>query len=760
MFDLSTVGAGLSLARDIDRLPALLQHSPTLVVQAPPGTGKTTLVPPAVSNAVSNALSNADPQEQPGKVLVVAPRRVAVRAAAARLRALTGPKHQGEIGYSIRGSHEPGSKIEFLTPGVLLNRLLRTPELPGVAAVIVDEVHERGLETDLLLGMLRELVVLRDDLFLIAMSATLDATKFCDYLGAPLLATESVLHPVEVRYEPVAGRLTGTREFYAELGRIAVRELTHTQNSVLVFVPGVREIELVLASCAQAPVFALHGRLDVAAQDAALYSPGPRIIVSTPVAESSVTVPGVRVVIDSGLARVPRRDRARGMTGLVTESISKSSAEQRAGRAGREGPGIVIRAYSATEFAAFRAATLPEISSADLTSAVLTMQAWGSPDLELLDPPTPQALHEAQETLLELGSPGPELATLPLPPRLGHALLSAGAGAAATIAVLSDSPSGNVAQLRASTSEVRRLARLAPESPPQAAGWVTALAYPRWVARRLDDAYQLASGTRARLAFPLDSEWIACAEVQRTRDGAIIRAAAPLTEAEALTIVPPTTAVEAAVVDGQVRGRKVTRAGAIILSSTPVQLAADDVREALLTAVSNGLELRWTEDATALRHRLAFIHAQLGAPWPDMSWESLAARAELWLSGSEVTVQDLQKLLPWPEATHLDDLAPARLRVPSGNTHRLLYDDGRPVCRVKLQECFGLAQSPEFCGVTVQFHLLSPAGRPLAITDDLASFWSGPYAGVRADMRGRYPKHPWPEDPWSATATAGTRRRG
>ncbi|MDU0479733.1 ATP-dependent RNA helicase [Staphylococcus chromogenes] len=763
MFDLNRIGAGLSLTRDIGRLPALLAAAQSVVVQAPPGTGKTTLVPPAVCN------------ECGGRVIVVAPRRVAVRAAWARLRSLA-PERAAQVGFAVRGASERGELVEFVTPGVLRQRLLRDPALDGVSAVLIDEVHERSLDTDLLLAMLRELCILRDDLRLIAMSATLDATRFCDYLSAPLLATESVLHPVDTTYEPVAGRLQGSRDFYAAVGRRAVQALAESPD-VLVFVPGVREIELVLEHCRGAvgagsgfssstpAVFPLHGRLSLAEQDQALYTPGPRIVVSTPVAESSVTVPGVRCVIDTGLARVPRRDRARGMTGLVTESISQSSAEQRAGRAGREGPGRVIRLYSQQEYAAFRPAVLPEIFSADLTAALLAMQAWGSTDLELLDPAPPQALAEAQATLDELGNPAPEIALIPLPPRLAVALQRAGSGAAATLALLSDQATGDLSREQASSREVRRLAALAPfSSAPLTPGVVVAMAYPQWIARRVPDSpdsYLLAAGTRATLGFSLPEapEWIACADVQRTQRGAIIRAAAPLTETEALEGLSVTENVEAQLDGTKVRGRLVKRAGAIVLSTTAVRLSPEDTRAALINAVRSGTELPFSDEAAELRARLAFLHDVLGAPWPDVSWPALQARVEEWLSEPLISAADLRAILPWPEAAALDELAPARLDVPSGNRPKVSYDTSRPVVRVKLQECFGLADSPTCAGVKVQFHLLSPAGRPLAVTDDLSSFWSGPYTQVRAEMRGRYPKHPWPENPWDAEATARTKPR-
>ncbi|MEJ6013912.1 ATP-dependent helicase C-terminal domain-containing protein [Corynebacterium sp. H127] len=746
MFDLSVIGAGLPVLQRIDQLAPLLDDAHRAVIQAPPGTGKTTLVPPAVFNAVG------------GRVIVVAPRRVAVRAAAARLSALSGLP----IGYAVRGASRPSKLVEFLTPGVLLRRLLHDPFLEGVSAVVLDEVHERGLDTDLVLGMLLELTELREDLALVAMSATIDASRFATLLGdAPILETPALTHPLDIRYQPIPGRLAGKREFYAELARLAASHVG--PHSVLVFVPGVREVNLV---CSAIDAIPLHGRLSPAEQDAALSNDSPRVVVATNVAESSLTVPGVRVVIDSGLARVPRRDRARGMTGLLTSSIAQSSADQRAGRAGREGPGLVIRAYSAAEYAAFQPFSTPEILSADLTQAALFMHCWGSLELPLLDQPPAPALADAEAALRELGALAPnltdlgrQLAALPLEPRLGRALLAT--GDVATVALLSDQPSGDISRGHAPAQEVRRLSSLV-SAGPRNPGLTTALAYPEWIGHRVGpDTYLLASGTRATCTDVHD-EWIACAAVTRSATGGVIRAATALPFDDVLAVLSISEEDSVLVEDGKIKGVRVRRVGAIPLSSTPVRLESGQVQQALANAVrSSGLEiLRLSADFTALRERLAFLHEHLGAPWPDVSDAALQDRVCQWLGTSlEIGAAALQPLLPWPEASRLAELAPERLQVTSGNTHRLHYDTGRPVCQVKLQECFGLDSSPEVCGVKVQFHLLSPAGRPLAVTDDLASFWSGPYAGVRADMRGRYPKHPWPEDPWTAPATARTKKR-
>ncbi|WP_286954332.1 MULTISPECIES: ATP-dependent RNA helicase [Corynebacterium] len=761
MFDLDSIGAGLPIAATIGSLPT----TGNVVVQAPPGTGKTTLVPPALAN------------QSTGKVLVTAPRRVAVRAAAHRLRSLSG--QPGEVGFAIRGESRHGESVEFLTPGVLLRRLLRDPELEGVSAVAIDEVHERQLDTDLVLGMCLELAQLRDDFRVIAMSATVDAQRFSQLMDAPIHRTEAVTYPLDVTYSPVPGRAAGSPEFYRGVARIAARQ----SESTLVFVPGVREVNLVcsaLSEQSEAPVFPLHGQQTSAEQDAALYTDARRIVVATSIAESSLTVPGIRTVVDAGLSRVPRRDAQRGMSGLVTVSTSKSSADQRAGRAGREAPGTVVRCYSAEDYQHFSPHITPEILSADLTSAALFLECWGAgPDFPLLDTPPAPALEQAQQTLQEIGAQGKtaqRLVLLPTDPRLGAALLKYGSRAAATVAALGDTPRGDITRAHPPRREVERLSRLVEDKGPADPGSVVAAAFPSQVARQVGregTEYLLASGTRAKL---LDASgltgapWLAIAEVSLSNAGnAIIRAAARIDEAAALTAIGVSEEVTATLEGGKVRGRKIRRAGAIELSSTPVQISGAAATAALAAGIrEEGLGLfHFSEKARALRDRLRHLHNYYGAPWPDVAksdpsqWlgPELNQIARGTLAKKIDLYPALQRLLPWPEATRLDELAPTRLPVPSGRSAAIDWSGDRPVVSVKLQECFGLASSPEYCGQRVQFHLLSPAGRPLAVTDDLASFWDGPYAGVRSEMRGRYPKHPWPEDPRSAQATARTKNR-
>ncbi|MDY5784671.1 ATP-dependent RNA helicase [Corynebacterium sp.] len=742
-FDLDAIGKNLPVAAVIGDLPA----EGSLVVEAPPGTGKTTLIPPAISNIK-------------GKTLVTAPRRVAVRAAARRLQHLDTHPDTNRVGYSIRGEHSPGALVEFVTPGVLLNRLLKDPELTGVGAVIIDEVHERQLDTDLVLAMCMELAVLRDDLYLTAMSATLDAQAFATHMGARVLSTEAVTHPIDISYAPHPGRTEGTREFYRHVADLAGR----SDRRTLVFVPGAREVDLVCQHLDDAAP--LHGRLTSAEQDEALNGDA-RVIVSTSIAESSLTVPGVRRVVDAGLSRVPRRDAARNMTGLITVSAAKTSADQRAGRAARLGPGEVVRAYSPSDYQHFQADITPEITTSDLTGAALTMEAWGSPDLPLITPPPGPALDDAHATLRLLNALdgdgaitalGEQLARMPLDPRLGAALLAHGSGAAPTVAALAEGLSGDLSRARAPKNQVTRLAKLVPQTPAVPAGEVIKAAYPQWVAKRTGEEYLLASGTRARLTVPMSTpDWIAASEVQLTRGGAVIRAAAPIDFPTELV----TSEDRASLVDGKVRGRKVTAVGAIELTSTPVRLDPATAAEAL-TGIGFA-DFRLDDTAQELKERLDFLHDNVGTPWPNVSEGDYSVEVARLAEGASISKLDmraaLMRQLPWPEAARLDELAPARLEVPSGSHPRISYATGRPIVRVKLQECFGLAESPRVSGVRVLFHLLSPAGRELAVTDDLRSFWNGPYQEVRKEMRGRYPKHPWPEDPWTAPATARTKRK-
>ncbi|MGY3379976.1 ATP-dependent helicase HrpB [Arthrobacter sp. TE12231] len=867
LFDLGFIGAGLTFAESLGDLASALQGGgagASAVVQAPPGTGKTTLVPPLLANIAADGKRGRGGRP---RIVVTQPRRVAVRSAARRLASLDGTRLGDRVGYTVRGERQtgPGTVIEFVTPGILLRRLLADAGLEGIDAVILDEVHERGLETDLLVGMLAEVRQLRGDLTLVAMSATLDAPRFAELIGdaatgnddggpAPVVDCPSALFPLDVQWAPAAApRLDErgvTRAFLdhvadtAAAGHAAALAAGRDIDA-LVFVPGAWEVSYIAARLrgrSRAEVLELHGQAAPAEQDRAVSGREPggtaRIIVSTALAESSLTVPGVRLVVDSGLSREPRRDSSRGMSGLVTVSCSRASAEQRAGRAARQGPGTVIRCYDQKAFGAAPAHQTPEIAAADLTGAALLLACWGARGglgLALPDAPPRAAMDEAVEVLRELGAVTPDghatelgklLARVPTDPRLARALLDGAPTvghrtAAEAVALVSGdqrAPGADLTRLVAAlrsgrdpgsrrwAEDVRRMEGIAHQESSgvvpavtvgaaEAIGFVVALAFPDRVARRVPgdgpERYLLTSGTRAGLpaGSPLSGhEWLGVAEVSRAqgRDaagtGAVIRSAAPLTadtaEAAARHLLSET--VEATFSQGRVSARRERRLGAIVLASTPVRASAAEGRAAVARALaSEGLAtIGWSTAAEALRRRLALLHRELGGPWPDVSEPALLARLDEWLApelealaggastGGIDLAGPLSRLLPWPEAARLGELVPESLAVPSGSRIRIDYPDeddttGRPVVAVKLQECFGWAETPRLADgrVPVLFHLLSPARRPLAVTDDLASFWSGPYAQVRAEMCGRYPKHPWPEDPWTAPATARTKPR-
>ena len=919
-----------------------------LVLTAPPGTGKTTLVPPLLADVLTDVPAGTPGRAQerrPGRVVVTQPRRIAARAAARRLADLLGEEVGGTVGYAVRGERRagPATRIEVVTAGLLLRRLQRDPELSGVDAVILDEVHERSLDSDLLLALLADArAALREDLTLVAMSATLDADRLRSILGgssgdstvstAPLVEVPGRLHSLGEVWAPPGrtGRLGPRgvpREFLAHVATTVERALAERSGDVLVFLPGAREVDDVASRLrGVAPegvdVLPLHGRLPASAQDAAL-APSPagrrRVVVATNVAESSLTVPGVRVVVDSTLAREPRLDVARSMSGLVTVGVSRAAGVQRAGRAGREGPGVVYRCCSPTDWARSPLAPTPEILSADLTGAALELAVWGVPDgagLAWVDEPPAAAMAAAREALERLALAGSNgvtplgraVAGLPTGVREARALvvtapvLGARRAARATALLTADlrAPGGDLTALArqvrgggagsgAWRAEARRLEQACrravseqsehPEDPasmnagPQVPGamgvsglpatgrpdgvsggsprsgasdaarsgdlesavaLVAGTAQPQWIARRRGPApqagkeahYASVAGTGLRLSAGsalAESEWLAVAGVDLTsgRGDALVRAAAPLDEQMALELAGAWLAEEERTVweGGRLRTERRRRLGAITLTTSPgpppgpTEVAGAVVARVRAEGADAGLAvLPWDEEALGLRARLALLHEHLGEPWPDMSDAALAERAEEWLAPAVTSLagqsggpggsggsassgsgsrrfslerldvaQALRALLPWPQAARLDELVPERLEVPSGSQVPVDYTAmvggtagapgsavsadagraGRPVLAVRVQECFGWAATPRIVEgrVAVLLHLLSPARRPVAVTDDLASFWEQGYPQVRAEMRGRYPKHAWPEDPWNAPATRGTGRR-
>ncbi|MER7769979.1 ATP-dependent helicase HrpB [Kitasatospora sp. NPDC096140] len=822
-------------------LPALhdaLAGHGTAVLAAPPGTGKTTLVP----LALAGLLGDGRPVR---RVLVAEPRRLAVRAAARRMAWLLGSAVGREVGYTVRGERRVGPEtvVEVVTTGVLLQRLQRDQELPGVDVVVLDECHERHLDADTALAFLLDVrAALRPELGLVCASATPDTEAWAELLGgAPVVEAHGVSHPVDVLWAPPPRAVRpahGTRVDPALLDHVAAvvrRALSEREGDVLCFLPGVGEIARVAGQLAAVPadVLQLHGRAPQAVQDAALTpAEGRRVVLATAVAESSLTVPGVRVVVDAGLAREPRTDHARGLAGLVTVRASLAAARQRAGRAGREAPGTVYRCWHEAEDARAARFPTPEIALADLTSFALQAACWGDPDatgLALPDRPPAGAMAAARETLLALGAVsadgratarGVRLARTGLHPRLGRALVDGAPAvgarrAAEVVALLSEEPPRALGDDLGAVwrgvkdsrdpyagrwrDEVRRLQRAAGDEPATAlgdataVGLIVALAFPERIARaRVErpapgerSPYLMASGTAAELsrdtrlgALP----WLAVAVADRpagSHSARVLHAAA-LDEDTALqagaALLGTREEVHWDSRRGEVVSRRVESLGAIELAEK--RLDRPDpalVRAAILEGLAREGVSELLTFPSNLRERLAFLRAALGDPWPNVSDEALLERADEWLEPelsrarrrADLTRIDttaaLQRLLPWAsgQAGRLDELAPERITVPSGSKIRVDYSTERPVLAVKLQELFGWKAAPALAGgrVPLTVQLLSPAGRPAAITGDLEGFWQNGYHAVRADLRGRYPRHPWPEDPTTAEPTKRTNAR-
>lgn len=816
-------GADLPVRAVLPDTVAALRRTGTAVLVSPPGSGKTSLLPLALADALG------------GRIVVAEPRRIATRAAARRLAELLDEQPGDRVGYAMRGEHVGGAQtqIEVVTTGLLVARMQRDPELPAVSAVVIDECHERHLDADLLLAFCLDVrASLRADLALVATSATPDTAALTRVLDAPVVTATASAHPLDVVWAPPAQPLPllpGSRvdpRLLAHVADVTRRALDAADGDVLVFVPGEREIAAVTRALhgVAADVRPLYGRQSRAEQDLAL-SVGPRrrVVVTTSVAESSLTVPGVRVVVDAGLAREPRTDQARGLGALITTRVSKASADQRAGRAAREAPGHAYRCWSAAEHVHLADHPMPEIATADLAGFALASAAWGAPGgngLALLDAPPLHALDaatallhrlEAIDTDGRITERGRRMAAVGAHPRLARAVLDGaelvGADRAReVVALLSDdslvgrgddlaarhrelSTGGDRDAARRWRHETRRLGHGGParNAVPDdlAVGTVVGLAYPDRIARAraVDSAgYATTGGTGAQLAesSPLRrTPWLAIAVADRQpgRADARVRSAAPIDEATARAVAGDllTTTDEIDWTDGGVVARRVDRLGALELSSTPLR-HPDPLR--VQAAVRGGLRvhgldaLTWTDAALGLRARLGFLHAVLGDPWPDVADAALIERLDEWLDAGAVRRSAdlrrvdvhaaLRRLLPWPAAVRLDELAPDRLQVPSGSRVRVAYDGAEaPVVAVKLQETFGWTQTPALADgrAPVLLHLLSPAGRQVAITADLASFWRQGYPQVRADLRARYPKHPWPEDPYTAEATARLKRR-
>jgi len=826
---------------------ALAQGAP-VILQAPPGAGKSTVLPPALLDEEWLA---------GGRILLLEPRRIAARAVAGWMAAQRGEAVGGTVGYRVRGESRvgPRTRIEVVTEGILTRILQSDPELggggpQGVGLLIFDEFHERSLQADLGLALaLQVREVLRPDLRLLVMSATLETGALADVLeGSVTLTTPTTGHPVQVehRMRPLPGAI--------EPGMAAAvrRALHEEEGDILAFLPGAGEIRRTAGLLADpqepgALVLPLHGSLSREEQDRALSPPPPglrRVVLATDIAETSLTLEGVRVVIDGGLSRVPRFDPRSGMGRLETVRVSRASAEQRRGRAGRTAPGVCYRLWTEGEHAALPERGRPEILEADLAPLALELAVWGVPDpasLQWIDPPPPGAFQAARDLLSSLGAldaagsvtpHGRAMAGTGVHPRVAHLLLTAaarGAGAAALACDLAalleerellvdgggrDDPDltprlfllrgGREPGFRADSGalhrireESRRLARMLgvrggggsdPEVDAEEVGRLVCLAFPDriGVARRGGDRgrFLLANGRGAFLApgHPLaGAEAVVAARLQGAGREERILLAAPLPLDSLREVAGAALRSEEVVAwDPTSRGvtaRREERLGAIVLRSSPLP-DPDPARllEVLLEGIRGmGVDaLPWGAEALLLRQRVAFLGGVDAGLWPDLTSPALERSLEDWLApwltgirsvaalSPAVLERALELLLPPGWRGRLEVEAPTHIEVPTGSRIALDYSDpGSPVLAVRLQELFGLAETPRIAAgrVPLTLHLLSPARRPVQVTRDLASFWRSAYAEVRRELRGRYPKHAWPEDPARAAPVRGVQRR-
>ena len=823
----------------LDLLPelrAVLAVHPLVVLQAPPGAGKSTALPLELL---------AEPWLAGGKILMLQPRRLAARAVAARLAEGLGEPLGQTVGYRVRfeSAVGPATRLEVLTEGILTRRLQHDPELRGVGLVIFDEFHERSLHADLALALCREVQeALRPDLRVLIMSATLDPALPERLGGVPLLQSEGRSFPVELRYLPSdpTGDLAP-----ALAARVSVA-LAEGPGDVLAFLPGGAEIRraaaLLAARHPEVLILPLYGDLPAPEQRRALL-PDPagrrKVVLATSIAETSLTIEGVRVVVDGGLARVPRSDPASGLSRLVTERVTRDAATQRAGRAGRLGPGVAYRLWSERTQAALRERRPPEILEADLAPTLLEVAQWGADPLALpwLDPPPARALAEARDLLTRLEAldaggrltaRGAAMLELPTHPRLAHLLSEAaarGEGAlAADVAALLEErdPLGRAAGTdltdrvqalrafragrpgageRAAFERVERLSRqwrtrlkVRPDDTPPdpyAVGALVALAYPERVAQRREGQraegqagrYRLAVGRGVRLPEGdalAGSPFLAVAQLDDAGADGRVDLAAPLDPAALRPQAAWTDSLTWDERSGSLRALSELRFGELVLESRPLAEVAPGARaRAVAGAVrrAGAHLLPFTPAARQWQARVLSLRAwRPDEDWPEVSDAALLEGLEDWLGAqlSGVRTRDdltrldlppaLAGLLPWPLPARLDELAPTHMSVPSGSRVRLDYqpDGAAPVLAVKLQELFGLADTPRVNGgrTPVLLHLLSPAGRPVQVTQDLRSFWDTGYFEARKDLRGRYPRHPWPDDPWTAEATRRAKPRG
>lgn len=799
---------------------ALRTHG-TGVLVAAPGAGKTTRVPLALLD---------EPWRDSGKIIVLEPRRIAARAAAERLAATLGTRLGDRVGLRARLASKTSANvaIEVVTEGVFTRMILDDPELSGVAAVLFDEFHERSLDADLGLALaLDTRGALRPDLKILVMSATLEASRVAKLLGdAPVIASDGRTFPIETRH--IGRRAQRIEDDVVDAVR---RALERDTGSVLVFLPGQGEITRVaerlyaLDLPKTIDIAPLYGALDPATQDRAI-SPANaghrKIVLATSIAETSITIEGVRVVIDSGLARVPRFEPDVGVTRLETVRVSRASADQRRGRAGRTEPGICYRLWDEPETQGLVPFAEPEIRVADLSSLLLDCAEWGTNDarsLAWLDPPSEGALSAARSGLQAIGAldaeghisqEGRRLRALPLPPRLARILLKAGErgaaeGAAELAAVLVERGIGgndlDIAtrlenfrrdrsrrsqDMRALARQWARAATTSAKGDTLSPSELLALAYPERIAKNRGKrgSFLLANGRAGLLdtAHPLaGAPYLVVAELQGRAAATRIMLATATDEAEVSVFAGDRIASDDALTfdkdSRSVKARSVRRLGAIELRSESRPVRPDEDSAPVL---ANGVaqlgigNLPWSKAQLQLRNRVGFLRAN-DESWPDLSDAALAATVGEWLqpflSGktrvSDIDVSTLEQalaaILPWPMRQRLDAEAPTHFEAPTGNSHALDYESAAaPALHIRVQELFGLKEHPAIARgrLPLTLYLLSPAHRPIQITRDLPGFWAGSWAAVKADMRGQYPKHVWPDDPANAIPTSRAKPRG
>ncbi len=810
---------GLPVEEALPELSAALEAGVSAVLVAPPGAGKTTLAP--LWLAASGWATR--------RILMLEPRRVAARAAAERMASLLGEAPGGRVGYRIRGEAVAGARIEVVTEGILTRMLQSDPSLAGVSAVIFDEFHERSLHADLGLALTLEAQgALREDLRVLVMSATLDAAAVAALMGgAPVVRSEGRAHPVETRWLEKPWRKPDRRgpQFEDAMADLIREAMAAETGDALAFLPGageIRRVEAKLGAMKGVDIRPIFGALPFAKQRLALAPSSTRkLVLATAIAETSLTIDGVRIVIDGGRARRARFDPGSGMSRLVTTPVTRAEAEQRRGRAGRTAPGVCYRLWTRGEDGALAAAPAPEIAEADLAGLALELAIWGAGDgagLAFLDPPPAAALAEARALLAGLGAldaegrataHGEEMAATPLHPRLAHMVLTAPGGAAADLAALLEerdilgpgAPADMALRLEALRgrggpaadpgvrARVRenaaRLRRRVKRSGAEAIGATLARAFPDRVAmRRTGEApkFLLSGGKGAYLAEddPLaGSRFLVAADLDGDLREARIRLAAPVTLSEIEGLFGDRI-VEAEVCewsrrDRAVHARRRRMLGALALEDRAWKGApAEAVAAAMLEGVRDlGLQaLDWTPEAVRLRARVVWARDE-GAELPDWSDEGLMATLEDWLLpalGGSRTAADLKRVdvagaltaaLSWEAKRLLDRLAPAVYVAPGGAKAPVDYGRAQPAAAVRLQEMFGLDEHPTIGPkrAPLLLDLLSPARRPVQSTADLPGFWRSSYADVRKDMRGRYPKHDWPEAPQDAAPSSGPKRR-